>query len=73
MQAGNTQRKTGARRKAETKVRRVAPGTFKPDAPRPPETPHEDRRERDTPALVMVLAPLLGAGIWAAMLFLMLG
>lgn len=32
-----------------------------------------DRRNEDRPALVMVLAPLLGLAIWTAIAFLLIG
>ena len=50
------------------KVRRVPPGTFRAEPPglRP------DRRQAESPAPVMVLAPLLGLGIWGAILYLLL-
>ena len=51
-------------------IRRVPPGTFRPGphgAPRP-----DERREPERPALVMILAPLLGLSVWAAILFLLL-
>jgi hypothetical protein len=52
------------------RIRRVPPGTFRagPPGARDPD----DRRETERPALVMVLAPLLGICIWGAILFLLL-
>ena len=64
-------RNAGADRRRDRpqgKVRRVPPGTFRAEAPRP----RPDRRQAESPALVMVLAPVLGLGIWGAILYLLL-
>lgn len=49
-------------------VERVPPGTF----PRVPVEALLEDRPTEQPALAMVLAPVLGLGIWAAMLTVLL-
>ena len=46
----------------------MAPGTFPADDGHAPPEP----RERDRPAAVMLLAPVIGAAIWGAILYLVL-
>ena len=62
------------RRKARAKaeIRRVPPGTFRAGASDLSRGPGNDRRRSDSPALVVVLAPFLGLGIWGAILYLLL-
>lgn len=58
-------------RRGAGEIRRVLPGTFRPD---PPGTTRQQsgRNAPNRPALVMVLAPLLGLLAWGAILYLIL-
>ena len=66
----NRARKPNQRR-GEGEIRRVPPGTFRAEPPGA-SRPHPDRDASDRPALVMVLAPVLGLSVWGAILYLLL-
>lgn len=69
MQARNTQARNRKPHRQGIRVRRLPAGTFRADA----RDVRENRHDKDRPGLVMVLAPPLGLGIWAAILFLLVG
>lgn len=66
-QKSATQRR--GREQERSAIRRVPDGTFRPDV----RESGDPCRESERPALVMLLAPVLGLGIWVAILFLLVG